>query len=76
LKYGFHALADFPHDGLQLTMKVAQLVKVWINISYRYFTPYSPDKTNCNALFLLLRANTEDGFFLSVLDAPSVKNQV
>jgi len=26
LKYGFHALADFPHDGLQLTMKVAQLL--------------------------------------------------
>ena len=44
-------------------MKVAQLVKVWINLSYRYFTPYSPDRTNCNALYLLLRANTEDCFF-------------
>ncbi|NQE36815.1 hypothetical protein [Microcoleus asticus] len=44
-------------------MKVAQLVKVWINLSYRYFTPYSPDRTNCNALDLLLWANTEDCFF-------------
>jgi len=45
-------------------MKVAQLVKVWINLSYRYFSPYSPHRTNCNALDLLLGANTEDCFFL------------
>jgi hypothetical protein len=57
-------------------MKVPQLVKVWINLSYRYFSPYSPQWTNCNALALLLCANTEDCFFLSVLDAPSAKNQV
>ena len=44
-------------------MKVAQLVRVWINLSYRYFTPYSPDRTNCNSLDLLLWANTEDCFF-------------
>ena len=56
-------------------MKVPQLVKVWINLSYRYFSPYSPQRTNCNALDLLLAANTEDCFFLSVLDAPSAKNQ-
>ena len=57
-------------------MKVAQLVKLWINLSYRYFSPYSPHRTNCNALDLLLAANTEDCFFLSFLDAPSAKNQV
>jgi hypothetical protein len=45
-------------------MKVAQLVKVWIDLSYRYFSPYSPHRTNCNALDLLLGANTEDCFFL------------
>ncbi|MEG4628783.1 hypothetical protein QUB56_03870 [Microcoleus sp. AR_TQ3_B6] len=52
------------------------LVKVWIDLSYRYFSPYSPHRTNCNALDLLLAANTDDCFFLSVLDAPSAKNQV
>ena len=45
-------------------MKVAQLVKVWINLSYGYFSPYSPQRTNCNALDILLGANTEDCFFL------------
>ena len=45
-------------------MKVAQLVKVWINLSYGYFSPYSPQRTNCNALDLLLGANTEDCLFL------------
>jgi len=57
-------------------MKVPQLVKVWIDLPYRYFSPYSPHRTNCKALDLLLAANTEDCFFLSVLDAPSAKNQV
>jgi hypothetical protein len=67
LKYGgFHALADFPHDGLQLTLKVSQLVEVWINLSYRYFTRYSRDRTNCNALDLLLGKNTEDCFFFNL----------
>jgi hypothetical protein len=57
-------------------MKVAQLVKVWINLSYGYFSPYSPHRKNCNALDLLLAANAEDCFFLISPDTPSAKNQV
>ncbi|WP_293126362.1 hypothetical protein [Microcoleus sp. bin38.metabat.b11b12b14.051] len=45
-------------------MKLAQLVPVWINVFYSYFTWFPRDRTNCNALNLFLRKNTEDWLFL------------